>query len=112
MCENKRSAIIAAEYYNVFLYGTHPLKSAPSPGRGDLDPLLIMVPWADPSLLPKPHLDWFSRFCIAYGRVFLYFTMGRHFPRKIALSLEIGAPSDTWFLGPTRVSTPNGISIG
>jgi len=42
--------------------------------------------------------------------------MGRPFqafPLKIAPSHGIsGPPSNTWFLGPTQVLNPNGISIG
>jgi len=37
-----------------------------------------MLPWTHPSPHPKQHLDWFSHFCRA-------------------------APSNMWFLGPTRV---------
>ena len=38
---------------------------------------------------------------------------GRPFPHKIALSHRGSKlPSSTWFLGPTRVLNPNGISIG
>jgi len=39
-----------------------------------------MLPCAHPSLNPKRHLDWFSRFCTAHGRASLYFTMDRPFP--------------------------------
>jgi len=39
--------------------------------------------------------------------------MGRPFPLKIAPSHGgIWTPSNAWFLGPTRVLNPNGISIG
>jgi len=51
----------------VSLYFTReplPLKIAPS--HGDVDPHLIMVPWAHPSPQPKLHLDRFSRFCRAH----------------------------------------------
>ena len=42
-----------------------------------------------------------------------HFTMGSHFPLKIAPSHgEIWTASATRFLGPTRVHSPNGISIG
>ena len=35
------------------------------------------------------------------------------FPKKLPLPMEgSGPPSNTWFLGPTRVLNPNGISIG
>jgi len=38
---------------------------------------------------------------------------GAPFPLKIAPSHGgSGPPSNTWFLGPTRVLNPNGISIG
>jgi len=46
----------------------------------------------------------------------LYFTMGRSFPLKIAPShagiWTAPAPSNTWFLEPTRVQYPKCISIG
>jgi len=34
----------------------------------DLDPYLIMIPWAYPSHPPKRHLDRFIRFCRAHKR--------------------------------------------
>jgi len=51
-------------------------------------------------------------FCTAHHRVSLYFTMGCPFPLKIALAHGIWTPSNTRFLGPTRVLNPKGISIG
>ena len=53
-------------------------------------------------------------FCTAHSRASPQFTMGRCFLRKIAPSpshRRICTPSNTWFLGPTRVLNPNGISI-
>jgi len=42
-----------------------------------------------------------------------YTETGRLFSLKIALSHgRSGPPSLTWFLGPTQVLNPNGISIG
>jgi len=42
----------------------------------------------------------------------LYFIMGRPFPLKIAPFLaEVWTLSNTWFLGPTQLHNPNGISI-
>jgi len=39
--------------------------------------------------------------------------MGRPFAIKIAPShVGSGPPSNAWFLGPTQVLNPNGISIG
>jgi len=38
---------------------------------------------------------------------------GETFPSKLPISVRgSGLPSNTWFLGPTRVLNPNGISIG
>jgi len=72
-----------------------------------------MIPWAYQSPQPKWHLDRLSRFRTDDHRVSLYFTMGRPFPLKIALSHgAAGPPANTWFPGPTRVLNPNGISIG
>jgi len=72
-----------------------------------------VLPWVHPSPNPKWHLDWFSRFCSARHRVFLYFTMGRSFsPQNCPFSWRIWTPSNTWFLGPTQVLNLNGISIG
>jgi len=69
-----------------------------------------MLPWAHPSPHPTQHLEWFGCFCTAHGREFLYFTMGRAFPLDIT-PLN-GGPESPWFLGPTQVHNPNGISIG
>jgi len=58
-------------------------------------------------------LDQFSRFCTAHDRVSLYFTMGRPFPpQNCPFAWGIWTPSNTWFLGPTRVHNPNGTLIG
>ena len=38
--------------------------------------------------------------------------MGGPFPPKIALPWWIWTPLNTWFLGPTWILNPNGISIG
>jgi len=60
------------------------------------------------------HLDWFSRFCTAQGRRYLYFTLGHLFPLKISLVHgEPGPLSNACFLiGLTPLSIPKGISIG
>jgi len=52
--------------------------------------------------------------CIAaaHGRYSLYFTMDGSFPSKLPLLMGIWTPSNTWFLWPTRVHNPRGISIG
>jgi len=36
--------------------------------RGSGPHLINVVPWTHPSTQPKPHLDWFSRFCRAHDR--------------------------------------------
>jgi len=60
----------------------------------------------------KWHLDWFNHFA-RMTAVSLYFTMGCPFPLKIAHSHGgMWTPSNTWFLAPTQVLNPNGISIG
>jgi len=71
-----------------------------------------MVPWAHPSLRPKWHVDQFSRLCTAPLRVSRYSTMGRYvFPPKLPFSFRgSGLLSNTWYLGPTRVINPNGIT--
>jgi len=72
-----------------------------------------MIPTAHPNLLPKRHLDQFSRFCTDDRRVSLYFTMGRPFnPQNCPFPWGIWTPSNTWFLWPTRFLNLNGISIG
>jgi len=60
----------------------------------------------------KRHLDRFSRFCTAHGRMFLYFTIGPPLPPENCPFMGIWVQSNTWFLGPTRIYNPNGISIG
>jgi len=67
-----------------------------------------MIPTAHPSPQPKRHLDRFSRFCTDDRRVALYFTMGRPFPHQnCPFPWGSGSPSNTWFLGLTRVLNPN-----
>ena len=77
--------------------------------------IATLLLWAHPSLHRKRHLDQFNHFCTVHHRVALYFTTGCHSP-KLPLPLEgtwgSGLPSNTWFLGLTRVSNPNGNSIG
>ena len=88
-----------------------------------------MLPSANPSRQRKRHLDRFSHFCTAIlpflpyhatrfwfctdrGRVSLGMS-GHALPLKIApVHGEIWTASNTRFLGSTRLSIPNGISIG
>ena len=63
---------------------------------------------------PKRHLDRFSFSCKSHGRAFLYFTiMGHPFPpQNCPFTWGFWTPSNTWFLWPTRVLIPIGISFG
>jgi len=68
---------------------------------------------AYPSPQPKRHLGRFSRFCRDDRSVPILYNGSRLPPLKIATShWGFIDPSNTWFLGPTRVLNPNGISIG
>jgi len=70
------------------------------------------IRWAHPNAWPKRYLDRFSLFCTAHYSVPLGCNRPP-LPLKIADSHgEIWTPSNTRFLGPTRVFNPNGISIG
>jgi len=70
-------------------------------------PHLIHGSLAYRSLRHKRHLDPFSRFYTAHGKVSLYFTTGSPlFPLKIALHREGSArPSDTWFVDPLELAS-------
>ena len=55
---------------------------------------------------PNVHEAHSPPFLPAHGRLFLYFTMGRHFSSTIAhLHGGSGLPSNTWFLRPTHPSS-------
>ena len=96
----------------MLLNGMNNSQKLPIPLR-DLHPILTHGSLPPPSLHPKRHLDRFSRFCTTHRRVSHYFTMGRYVSPKIAHSpCGTGCPSNTWYLGPTRVIIPYGILIG
>jgi len=93
-----------------FIMGRPPQNKI-APFRRDLDPRLIMVPWAHPSPRPKRHLNRFCRFRNANGRASLYFIMGCPFFPVIAAShVDIWTPSNAWFLEPTRAESPKLLS--
>jgi len=72
-----------------------------------------MIPWAHSSPQPKRHLDGFSRFCADAAECPYTLQWDANFPLKIALPMRrSGPPSNTRFLGLTRVLKPNGILIG
>jgi len=65
-----------------------------------------------PSSHPKRHLDRFSRFCTDDADCPYTLQWDAPLPLKIAPFYGgSGPPSNTWFLRPTRVFNPNGISI-
>jgi len=72
-----------------------------------------VLPWTHRSPQPERHLDRFSRFYTAYGRVHMLYNGSPLYPQNCAYPYGSGAPgSNSWFLGPvTRVHHPNGISI-
>ena len=87
----------------------------------------LVLSSAHPSPQPKRQIDRFNRFCTAYGRKFLYVTMGdisckwvssfltahQQISAKIAPSNRVSGPSsNTWFPGPIRAHILNDISIG
>jgi len=65
-----------------------------------------------PSLRPKQHVNQFSRFCTATLSAPLLYNGPLGFPKNLPFPWGIGHPSNTWYLGPTRVINPNGILIG
>ena len=79
-----------------------------------------MLPVAHLIPQPKGYLDRFSHFCTVHGRMLS--GMPKHFrgknmpkhvlPLKLPLHMGIWTPFNTWFLGSTRLSIPNGILIG
>ena len=71
--------------------------------------LLTHGSFGPPESSSQRHLDQFSCFCTANGRVSLYFIMGRYFFPKSLFPWGSAPPSNTWFLGPIKVSDPNGI---
>jgi len=84
-----------------------------------------MLPLAHPSPQSKPHLDRFSHFCSAHGRLSsgmhghvlspinfpLRFTRSGLCRKNCALHRAIWTPSNTRFLWPTEVQIANDISI-
>jgi len=97
--------------YTLQWVASFPLKIIPSHGR--YGPPSSTIPWAHSSPKLKRHLYWFSHFCTHDCRVSLYFKIGRPFtPQNCLFPRRMWTPSNTWFLGPTRVLNPNSISIG
>jgi len=69
----------------------------------------IVLSLAHPSWQPKWQIDWFYT---AYGRKFLYFTVGNPFPQNCPFSCGDQEPHLTRFVRPIRAHNPNGILIG
>ena len=70
----------------------------------------LVLPSAHPSPQPKRQVDRFCHFCIAHGRVSS--GMPGHVLSPNNFTRAIWAPSNTCFLGLTRIHNPNDISIG
>ena len=62
-------------------------------------------PLAQPSPHPKRHLDWFSRLRMAHGRVPILCNGPPLSPQNCPSYGEIWTPSNTWFPGPTQVTS-------
>ena len=76
-------------------------------------PIKYIVPWSHQSLHPQRHVDRLNCFCTAHCSVILLDNGPLCFPQKLPIQLGgSGPPSNTWYIRPTRVINPNGISIG
>jgi len=100
-----------------------------SPGCANVHPNLIVLSRTHPSPYPNRHFDrfnqgrlivtllvninrpWFNRFCAALGRSPYTLQWAAPSPKKLPFRMGSRPSSNTWFLGPTRVHNPNGISI-
>jgi len=71
----------------------------------------LMLLSAHPSPQRKRQIDRFSHFCTAHGRKSLYFTLCVPIPQNCPFPDGSKPPSNTWFLGPTRVLNSNDMSI-
>jgi len=67
----------------------------------------LLLPTAHPSPQTKRQIDRFSHFCTVHCRVSSGIS-----PNNCRVAWRIWNPSNTCFLGPTRVHNPNGILIG
>ena len=84
------------------------------PGGANVHPHLTRGSLAHPSPHPKWHIYRFIHLCRADSTASLYFTAGHTFPLNVVAPSVggYGPPSNTWFLGHTRVHNPNSNSIG
>jgi len=71
----------------------------------------LMHPSAHSSPQPIRQMDRFSRFCTAYGRKCLYFTMGAPIHQNCPFPCGIWTSHVTQCFRPIRVHSPNGTSI-
>ena len=71
----------------------------------------LVLPSAHPSPQSKRQVDWFSHFCTPHAKC-RRACRGMPFPLNCSFPCRTCTPSNTWFLGSTRLSIPNGISLG
>jgi len=113
------AATAPAKIANAFEWCGQPFPPKMSIPLGDLHPhggphlIRGLVLCAHPSLHPKRHIDRFSRFCTS-PIVSRYFTMRRYVspPQIIPSFGGLGPSCNTWYIRPTQVIIPNGITIG
>ena len=72
----------------------------------------LVHPSAHLSPQPKRQMDRFSRFCTAYDRKCVYFTMGAPVHQNCPFPWGIWTSHVTRSFRPMRVHNPNGTSIG
>ena len=100
-----RFAQLTVERLYTFQWATLSPKIAPH--HGGSGPHLIHDFLGQSELTVQTASRSFIRFRTGDRRVSVYVTIGRPFPHG-----RIWTPCNAWFLGPTRVLNPNGISIG
>jgi len=72
----------------------------------------LVHPSTHSSPQPKWQMDRFSRFCTAYGRKCLYFTMGAPIHQNCPFPWGIWTSHVARCFGPMRAHNPNSTSIG
>jgi len=71
----------------------------------------LMLPSAHPCPQSERQVDWFSHSCTPHAEC-RRACRGMPFPLNCSFPCRTCTPSNTWFLGSTQLSIPNGISLG